>query len=237
VLANLAVNARDAMPAGGRLSIEVSATDTHAHLAVRDTGEGMDEATAERIFEPFFTTKGNAGTGLGLATVHGVVTQSGGTIEVESRRGAGTAFTISLPLSERALTPALPLVPAAPDGAETVLLVDDEPEVRDVVAEMLTRRGYAVVAASDGHEAVHAAADAERTVDLVLSDLVMRGLTGRETAERIRTLHPEAKVLYMSGYSDDRDAVAGAVQPGTGFIQKPFSGDDLARQVRALLDA
>jgi PAS domain S-box-containing protein len=237
VLANLAVNARDAMPAGGRLSIDVSATGTHARLAVRDTGEGMDEATAERIFEPFFTTKGEAGTGLGLATVHGVVTQSGGTIEVESRPGAGTAFTIALPLSERALTPALPFVPAAPDGAETVLLVDDEREVRDVVAEMLTRRGYAVVAACDGQEAVHVAADAERTVDLVLSDLVMRGLTGRETAERIRTLHPEAKVLYMSGYSDDQDAVASAVQPGTGFIQKPFSGDDLARQVRELLDA
>jgi PAS domain S-box-containing protein len=237
VLANLAVNARDAMPHGGRLSIEVSATATDARLTVSDTGQGMDAATVDRIFEPFFTTKGTAGTGLGLATVHGVVTQSGGRIEVESRPGEGTSFTITLPLSERPLTPAALLTPAAPDGAETVLLVEDEPGVRDVVAEMLTERGYAVVAAADGQEALHVAADAERTVDLVLSDLVMRGLTGRETADRIRTLHPEAKVLYMSGYTDDSAIVAGGLQPGTGFIQKPFSGDDLARRVRELLDA
>jgi CheY-like chemotaxis protein len=234
---NLAVNARDAMPRGGRLSIEVSATATDAHLTVSDTGQGMDAATVDRIFEPFFTTKGKAGTGLGLATVHGVVTQSGGRIEVDSLPGSGTSFTIELPLSDRPLTPVALRSPAAADGAETVLLVEDEQDVRDVVAEMLTERGYAVVAAADGQEALHVAADAERTVDLVLSDLVMRGLTGRETADRIRTLHPGAKVLYMSGYTDDSSIVAGGLQPGTGFIQKPFSGDDLARRVRELLDA
>jgi PAS domain S-box-containing protein len=232
VLANLAVNARDAMPAGGRLRIEVAADVGFAVLTVADTGQGMDAETLERIFEPFFTTKGKGGTGLGLATVHGVVTQSGGRIEVESRPGAGTTFTITLPLSARALTPAAPCCEEARPGAETVLIVEDEQGVRDVVAEMLTERGYAVVAARDGEEAVHAAADVEQTVDLVLSDIVLRGPTGRETADRIRTLHPRAKVLYMSGYPDDA-----AEEPGTAFIQKPFSGDDLARRVRELLDA
>jgi CheY-like chemotaxis protein len=169
--------------------------------------------------------------------VHGVVTQSGGRIEVASTPGAGTTFTITLPLSDRDLTPAAPRTPVAANGAETVLLVEDEPDVRDVVAEMLTARGYAVMAAGDGQEAVHAAADAQHTVDLVLSDLVMRGLTGRETVDRVRTLHPEAKVLFMSGYTDDAEIVERGVDPGTSFIQKPFSGDDLARRVRELLDA
>ncbi len=249
VLANLAVNARDAMPRGGRLVLEVSsvalgdeaATDLppgrYAVLAVSDTGCGMDAETAAQIFEPFFTTKSD-GTGLGLATVHGIVQQSGGSIWVSSEPGAGTTFRVHLPLVEqRAIAPPR-AVPAScgESGGETILLVEDDRQVRRVVAEMLGDRGYSVLEASSGEEALRLADPQNGRVDLLLSDLVMPGMGGREIAERFKKLHPAAPVLYMSGYTDDAVVRRGVLDRSAAFIEKPFGSDDLARRVRQLLD-
>jgi two-component system cell cycle sensor histidine kinase/response regulator CckA len=227
VLANLAVNARDAMPDGGRLAIEVTTSSParDAVLVVGDDGLGMDAETARRIFEPFFTTKGDHGTGLGLATVHGIITQSGGRISVESRPGRGTTFKICLPLATG----------LACRGAETILLVEDDPNVRSVAATMLEERGYTVLPTENGDAAVALAADSRTgPISLLLSDLIMRGASGRQAAERVRKLQPGVKVLFMSAYTGEILRVADF--PGAGFIQKPFTGDELARHVRGLLD-
>jgi len=239
VVANLAVNARDAMPDGGHLELEVAlATDRRrALLIVRDDGAGMDAATRAKVFEPFFTTKGADGTGLGLSMVHGIVSQSGGEIEVDSEPGQGTTFTISLPLAEGEALPAPIASAEVSGGAETILLVEDDPVVMTVVAAMLEQHGYRLVTAGSGEEALATAAAAPDTVDLLLTDLILPGLNGRETAAAILEHQPLAKVLYMSGYTDDAVIRVGRFGPGISFIQKPFTGDELGRYVRGLLDA
>jgi PAS domain S-box-containing protein len=239
VVANLAVNATDAMPDGGHLFIEVSqdAGRRQALLVVRDDGAGMDERTAAQVFEPFFTTKGSDGTGLGLSTVHGIVTQSGGRIAVDSRPGKGSTFTISLPLTD--VVGPCPKAVAAPsaNGGETILLAEDNAMVARAVTQMLTQHGYRLITVESGEEAIELARSTPGTIDLLLTDLVMRGLNGRQTAEVVLQHQPQAKVLYMSGYTEDVVIRVGNFEPGTAFIQKPFSGDELAQRVRELIDA
>jgi two-component system cell cycle sensor histidine kinase/response regulator CckA len=242
VIMNLAVNASDAMPSGGRLTIEagVDIARHRAVLTVTDEGVGMDAETAAQIYEPFFTTKGDLGTGLGLSTVHGIVVQSGGQIDVESTPGQGTTFTITLPLGEGALAgaPAAPAQVQQARGGEQILFVDDEPTVRDVVSSMLTGRGYRVSVAADGAEAVaFSQSTAPGTLDIVVTDLAMTGLNGRQTAAAIRVHQPDAKTLYVSGYTEDEAIRAGGYEAGVGFLQKPFSTDELDAKIRTLLDA
>jgi PAS domain S-box-containing protein len=236
VIANLAVNAGHAMAEGGRLAIEVVSDRTgHAVLSVTDTGCGMDDQTAARIFEPFFTTKGENGTGLGLATVHGIVSQSGGRISVASEPGNGTTFRVFLPLAEGVPAPAAVLLQKAAGGAESILVIEDEPMVRTIVTAMLEDRGYNVVAVDGSEAAIATVSASTASFDLVLSDLVMPGLNGRQTVGCLRELGCDAKVLYMSGYADEV-LLGGPLDPATALLQKPFDGDALARQVRATLD-
>ena len=239
VIANLTVNASDAMPDGGTLTIEIgpSLDGQTLLLSVRDTGTGMDAATASQMFEPFFTTKGAGGTGLGLSMVHGIVNQSGGSIAVESTPGEGTTLLIELPLADAEELPEQTSSAPAEGGAETILLVEDDPLVQKVVALMLERHGYRIVAAASGEEAVSLAHADPNSIDLILTDLVMPGMNGRETAKALRDDQPQAKVLYMSGYTEDVVIRVGHFEPGTAFIPKPFSGEDLAHRVRELLDA
>ena len=244
VIVNLAVNARDAMPNGGRLTLEVGTAERagelppgrFALLTVSDTGCGMDPELTTQIFEPFFTTK-SEGTGLGLATVHGIVKQSGGSIYVYSELGQGTTFKIYFPLSEQTRTAPLqrPPAPAGTPNGETILLVEDDPQVRTIVTRMLEGNGYRVIAAADGEEALQQAGLGGR-IDLLLSDVVMPGLGGRQVAERLREVQPQAAVLHMSGYTDDTVIRQGVLEHGAAFIEKPFSAEDLDRRVRELLD-
>ncbi|MDX6489740.1 MAG: two-component system, cell cycle sensor histidine kinase and response regulator CckA, partial [Gaiellaceae bacterium] len=251
VLANLAVNARDAMPGGGRLMIRVGLADVDAAqasdgaaersgvLSVTDTGSGMDPETVEQMFDPFFTTK-DEGTGLGLATVHGIVTQSGGSIWVHTEPGQGTTFKVYLPLAHGAATekPLLPHGPAPPAGGlgETILLVEDDPQVRAVVGKMLESLDYRVLPAGDGEDALALADAFDGPIDLLVSDLVMPGLGGRQVAERLRESSPDTAVLYMSGYSDEAVVRRGVVDSNASFLQKPFATMDLARRVREMLE-
>jgi PAS domain S-box-containing protein len=235
VVTNLVVNAGDAMPDGGRLEIDVSIDGDHAVLKVRDDGVGMDEETLARAFDPFFTTKGEDGTGLGLATVHGIVSQSGGRIDVHSEPGRGTTFAVSFPLSTGVPAPVPSVLSHPAGGTETILVVEDNDIVRSIVTAMLEGRGYAVISAANGAEAIAAAAAAP-SIDLVLTDLVLPGMGGREASERVQALHPGVRVLYMSGYSDDAVFRSGGRAPGTGFIQKPFDGEALGHGVRDALE-
>jgi CheY-like chemotaxis protein len=258
VLVNLAVNARDAMPRGGKLSITARngpaggsprrgcarrfAARDHVLLSVADTGTGMDEATLARVFEPFFTTRPEGqGTGLGMSTVYGIVRQSDGEICVESSPGRGTAVHVSLPRCDPAEGDERPAAePAAVVvvGGETILLVEDEPGVRAVVSRLLRRSGYSLLEAASGEEAVELM-DGDRLagVDLVITDVVMPGLTGPELAARLRLARPRLKILYMSGYTDAALQSHGALAPGVDLIEKPFSLEVLAARVRLLLDA
>jgi len=254
VILNLAVNARDAMPDGGVLEIAVApvgldeaaaaaatppvSAGPYIRLSVRDTGTGMDEATRLRIFEPFFTTKAvGKGTGLGLATVYGIVAQSGGAIGVRSVVGAGTTFTVDLPRAE----PARPEAKAAPAperrGGETILLVEDEEFLRDLARRMLELKGYRVIPAADGAEALAAMARSGVSVDLLLTDVVMPGMSGRDLAERILETHPDLKVIYSSGYTEDVIVRKGLGDQRAHFLRKPFTIDDLAGKVREVLDS
>jgi two-component system, cell cycle sensor histidine kinase and response regulator CckA len=249
VILNLVVNAQDAMPDGGRVTIEVDEVDVAADhtldlepgrfalLSVSDTGPGIDPGATSHIFEPFFTTKAD-GTGLGLATVHGIVTQSGGTIWVYSEPGAGATFKVYLPLS--AVAAAEPAVTATPvsrhGGGEHVLVVEDDRQVRAIVKQMLVQRGFVVTAAEGPEGALAAALEASATFDVILSDLVMPEMGGRELVAQLRIHHPDAAVLYMSGYSDDAVRRRGVLDPGTAFIEKPFSSDALVNRLRALID-
>jgi PAS domain S-box-containing protein len=253
VVLNLVVNARDAMPGGGRITIETANADIgeddpaiepgrYVSLTVRDTGEGIDEQTIGRIFEPFFTTKESGkGTGLGLATVYGIVKQSGGYVVVDSELGHGTAFSIFLPRvhEARVALPAHePLAVQEPDpepeATETVLLVEDEDVVRRLVKQVLEQSGYAVLEARDGAQALELGRD--RPVDLLLTDMVMPKLGGVEVAAALRKVRPELKVLYMSGYAEGALA-PGALGPATTLLEKPFSFATLTEKVRGLLDA
>ena len=254
VVMNLAVNARDAMPEGGQLTIEpanVEMDDAYLQehalakrgryvlLAVTDTGVGMDERTKAHMFEPFFTTKeAGKGTGLGLATVYGIVKQSGGFIWVYSEAGRGTTFKIYLPRVDASAEPANAAVHTGSlRGTETILVVDDAPAVRTAVRAVLERHGYVVVEAPSGEGAVHLAAKHRGKLDLLITDVVMPGMSGQDVARSLSTQQPGLRVLYMSGYTDDTIVRHGVLEPGIRFIQKPFAPDVLARKVREALDA
>jgi two-component system, cell cycle sensor histidine kinase and response regulator CckA len=255
VIVNLVVNARDAMPEGGRLTIETAdveidaayasrhfsvAAGPYVMLAVTDTGSGMDEPTRSRVFEPFFTTKGpGKGTGLGLATVYGIVKQSGGDIQLYSEVGHGTSFKIYLPRVAEQVIDALdarPAITAMPRGEETVLLVEDEPEVRDLAHEILEGSGYTVLQACDPQEAVLMAERHAGPIRLLLTDVIMPRQSGRALAERLRPQRPEMHVLYMSGYTNEAIVRHGVLEPDTMFIQKPFTPAALGQKVREALD-
>jgi PAS domain S-box-containing protein len=253
VIINLALNARDAMPGGGTLTIETANVrvrdgipdgslgllpGAYVKLIVSDTGTGMDEVTKAHIFEPFFTTKHQGeGTGLGLATVYGIVQQSGGSIAVSSAPGQGSTFTIYLPQAEQGAEPQQPAEPAeASGGSEVILLVEDEPSVRRLTANLLRGYGYAVLEVSRGQEALDLARVAPRPVDLLLTDVVMPGLSGPELAEQLKAQSAGLRVLYMSGYSDLGSRHGYALE-GAPLLQKPFTPEGLARRVREVLDA
>ncbi len=253
VIMNLVVNARDAMPDGGRLTVEVANAEldeafvrTHAGaragsyvtLAVTDTGVGMDAATQAHVFEPFFTTKGLAkGTGLGLATTYGIVKQHGGYIDIESEVGRGTTFRIYLPRVEEAASASGSAAPSETPAraSETILLVEDEDAVRELAKEILEAGGYAVIDSGDPVEALDIGRRSERHIDLLLTDVVMPSMNGRQLADRLTSGHPEIKVLYMSGYTDDAVGRYGVLDPDVSLIGKPFSPDALMRRVREAL--
>jgi two-component system, cell cycle sensor histidine kinase and response regulator CckA len=247
------VNARDAMPTGGKLTIKtenvvLNAAHAREHLgmtpgsyvmlAITDTGVGMDEATQAHIFEPFFTTKEvGKGTGLGLSTVFGIVRQCEGSILVNSKVGAGATFTVFLPLVE---DPADESVDAAqPDtlrGTETILLVEDEEQIRIVARVILRKQGYQVLEARNGDEALALCESHEGAIDLLLTDVVMPGLSGPELARQVVLARDGIKVLFMSGYTDDALIRHGAFHTGIAYMQKPITPDGLIRKVRTVLD-
>ncbi|HMJ24892.1 MAG TPA: response regulator, partial [Pyrinomonadaceae bacterium] len=251
---NLVVNARDAMPTGGRLTIETTNCEIDAEyaskhvgvhpgkyviLAVSDTGTGMDSETKTRIFEPFFTTKElGKGTGLGLSTVYGIVKQSGGNIWVYSEPGHGTAFKVYLPQIEGPIEPERqPTISgAAPGGSETILIVEDEEVVRGLTRKILEGSGYRVLDASGGEEAVRLCHEHVEPIDLLLTDVVMPRTSGREVADQLIALRPEIRVLFMSGYTDEAIVHHGILDSNVEFIQKPFSPNTLAKKVREVLD-
>jgi two-component system, cell cycle sensor histidine kinase and response regulator CckA len=270
VILNLAVNSRDAMPHGGKLTIETSDVELaeddsgnlegappgkYVRLTVSDTGDGMDTETRAHMFEPFFTTKApGKGTGLGLATVYGVVKQSDGWIWVDSERGCGTTFKIHLPRVEESqveeceaeesqaqaqlatLLKTTPDPAAARKGTETVLVVEDQDGIRDIVGESLRRNGYKVIVAADGDEALKMASTYTDPIHLLVTDLVMPNMGGRELAQRLTQLRPQMKVLYMSGYSEHAALNTEVIELPADVLQKPFSLDSLARNVRRVLD-
>jgi signal transduction histidine kinase/CheY-like chemotaxis protein len=254
VLMNLTINARDAMPQGGQLSIETANVlldrpaseelpdllpGRYVRLSVRDTGVGMDAETRSHLFEPFFTTKEpGRGTGLGLATVYGIVQQSGGHITVDSQPGQGATFTIYLPQIEQAVES---LESATSDvrptcGQETILLAEDEAEVRELAAEILQQAGYTVLQAEHGPAALRVSLRHEAPIQLLLTDVVMPGMNGRDLANRLRQVRPGLQILYMSGYTDEVLGRHGIVDPNIAFLQKPFTADVLLQAVRGALE-
>jgi two-component system, cell cycle sensor histidine kinase and response regulator CckA len=249
VLLNLAVNARDAMPGGGVLSFETRNVElqengqapggSYVQLTVTDTGEGMTADVRPQIFDPFFTTKpAGQGTGLGLATVYGIVEQSGGHITVYSEPGLGTSFKIFLPASRERVAEVESVDEPAPErsATETVLLVEDEAVVRRLVREILERDGYNVLEAADAEQAIAASEEAS-DIDLLLTDVVMPRMSGPEVAKSVSSSRDGLKVLYMSGYSDAAVVQRGLLEPGTAFIQKPFRAQELTEKIRTLLEA
>jgi two-component system cell cycle sensor histidine kinase/response regulator CckA len=251
---NLVVNARDATPNGGRLTIETCNVELDASyardhasvrpgryvmLAVSDTGIGMDPETQAHIFEPFYTTKGGGrGTGLGLSTVYGIVKQSGGYIWVYSEPGKGTTFKVYLPRVEDAVTPVSVATeqPADRRGTETVLLVEDEEAVRELTHTILAEEGYSVLVAKNAEHAEQLAANGSNEIHLLLTDVVMPGVSGRDLAHRITTRNPRTRVLFMSGYTDNVIAHGGVLESGVAFLQKPFTPRGLRQKVREVLD-
>jgi PAS domain S-box-containing protein len=254
VIMNLAVNAKDAMPDGGKLTIETANAELdeayarvhvavtpgrHVMLSFSDTGVGMTPEVRERVFEPFFTTKERVkGTGLGLSTVYGIVKQSGGNIWVYSEPGKGTTFKIYLPRVDEPLEEVVERVAGGElhRGDETILVVEDNDEVREVTVRILSRQGYRVLEASQGLDAFLISAEHDGPIHLLLTDVVMPKMSGRELAETLMSIRPRIKVLYMSGYTDNAIVHHGVLETGMDFIQKPFAVDVLARKVREVLD-
>ena len=254
VIVNLTVNAAHAMPDGGKLTIETSNVvldegyvadhldaepGEHVLVAVSDTGVGMSPEVQAHIFEPFFTTKERGeGTGLGLATVYGGVKQNGGHIRVHSQEGHGTTFKIYLPRAEESgeLSPRGEGTRAMPAGGETILLVEDNPDVRDLARQVLENQGYTLLEAGDGPQALDVAASHAGPIHLLLTDVIMPGMSGSTLSERLVQSRPDVRVLYMSGYADDAIRHYGVLETGSAFLQKPFDSIDLAREVRAVLD-
>jgi PAS domain S-box-containing protein len=256
VIMNLVINARDAMPRGGKLTVETANVDldesyfrkhgiqdekpgAYVMLAVSDTGIGMDKETQAHIFEPFFTTKGvGKGTGLGLSTVYGIVKQNNGFIWVYSEPGQGSAFKVYLPKAKGyAASEKKEQHPeTAPGGSETVLIVEDDNPLRKLLQRILQQHGYSVLEAENGEDALRVSEAYAGSVDLLITDVVMPGMGGRETAERLQSIYPSMKVLYTSGYTDNAIVHHGVLATGLNFLQKPFSLEDLARKAREILD-
>jgi PAS domain S-box-containing protein len=257
VIMNLAVNARDAMPSGGKLTIETSNVSideesarlhpslkpgNYVMLAISDTGAGMDSETQTHIFEPFFTTKGIKGTGLGLSTVYGIVKQSGGSIWVYSEEGKGTTFKIYLPRITETVESATQVAAdkesaSAEPETETILLVEDEANLRYLARQFLEKQGYRVIEAADGAVALQIAVAHEAVIHLLLTDVIMPGMNGRELAQRILEIRPNVKVLYMSGYTENVIGRNGTLDAGVRLLQKPFTLRDLKSKVREVLDS
>jgi signal transduction histidine kinase len=254
VLVNLAVNSRDAMPRGGKIVIETSNTHLdesyaaghpevvpgdHVCLSVSDNGGGMSEEVRQRIFEPFFTTKEQrTGSGLGLAAVYGVIRQSGGHVQVYSEPGVGTTFRIYFPAADGDASCLVrpSRMAEVPHGTETILLAEDDDSVRAVIVEHLGDLGYTVIETRDGRQAIEAARRVAQ-VDLLLTDVIMPGMSGRELAAQLAADRPGLRVLYVSGYTDEAIVQHGILEPGTEFLQKPFSPGALGCRVRQILDA
>jgi len=253
ILVNLSVNARDAMPEGGKLLIEtqnafLDKTYTlhhpyvipgpHVMLTVTDTGHGMTTEVKRHIFEPFFTTKPKGrGAGLGLATIYGIVKQAKGSVEVYSEENVGTIFKIYLPRVDEAPEKIAKDVTRQelPTGTETILLVEDEPIVRDLAIKLLKRLGYHVLHAENGGEALLLAEKYTETIHLLLTDVIMPGMNGRQLSERVKLIHPEMKVLFTSGYTENVIVHHGMVEQGIQFIGKPYSPIALAKKIREIL--
>jgi CheY-like chemotaxis protein len=258
VIMNLAINARDAMPDGGTLTIRTRnetlgrgdaawavRPGRYAMLSVSDTGYGMDAATQARAFEPFFTTKPQGqGTGLGLAMVYGIVKQSGGHVWVESKPGEGTTFTVFLPqpqqLEGAVVGPGLRASenphPAHAGGGETILVVDDEEAVRSSARRALERAGYDVISATDGSDALRLFTEHDGGIHMVITDVVMPGLGGRELVGRLKIMKPNIPVLFVSGYTEEGVRRQGVLEPGAAYLEKPFTPEQLLRKVREVLD-
>ena len=240
ILMNLAANARDAMPHGGRLTLQTSNAEAGmaVMLTVTDTGVGMTEETRQQIFEPFFTTKRKGrGTGLGLSTVYGIVEQSGGRIEVESEPGKGTAFRVYLPRLTGQRPAAEVGKPAATPvrGSETILVVEDQEDIRTLMGQVLESHGFEVLIAANGEEAIRKSAEHSGKIDLLLTDVIMPGLTGKQVADQLKATRPEMKVLYTSGYSGEVIANRGVLDAGVDYLPKPFTPATLTSKVRSVL--
>jgi two-component system cell cycle sensor histidine kinase/response regulator CckA len=247
------VNARDAMPSGGCLSIETAdllldaeqartlgvPAGPYVMLAMTDTGTGMDEETKARVFEPFFTTKAkDKGTGLGLSTTYGIVQQSGGAIVVESAPGKGATFRIFFPRTDRAADthPVAPKELGSLRGDETILLVEDDDQVRAIVRSVLRRAGYTVLDARNGSDAMLLCEQQKGPIHLLLTDIVMPLMSGKQLAERMVGMRPETRILYMSGYADNTIIEHGVVEPSAAFLSKPIVPESLLRKLRQVLD-
>jgi CheY-like chemotaxis protein len=250
---NLAVNARDAMPKGGRLTIETANVELDEHyakthrivkpgayvvLTVTDTGTGMTPEVQARLFEPFFTTKEvGKGTGLGMATVYGIVTRSGGSVGVYSEIGKGTSFKVYFPRAEYAdmVMEATPAVAPARVGTQTVLVVEDEDGLRELARRLLLRQGYTVLVAANADEALRLFG-ANEAIDVLLTDVVMPGASGPELTRQLIEQRPALKVIYMSGYTEDAIVQHGVLKPGIAFLNKPFTSQTLGQKIREVLE-
>ena len=252
VVLNLLINAADAMPRGGNLFLKTTnvthnemegksynpKSGRYVLLSVRDTGTGMDEATMARIFEPFYTTKGLVkGTGLGLASVYGIIKGHGGYIDVQSEKGRGTTFEIFMPASEKKLFQEKAYAKGVSTGHETVLLVDDEMMIVDVGAQLMKRLGYQILTANSGKEAVKIYGDLQNQIDMVILDMVMPDMSGGETFDKLKSINPNVKVLLASGYDVDGQAKEILERGCSGFIQKPFDVEELSHKLREILEA
>jgi two-component system cell cycle sensor histidine kinase/response regulator CckA len=253
IVLNLAVNARDAMPGGGTLTIETANVDLDEHyakthlavkpgphvaLTVSDTGTGMTPQVRARLFEPFFTTKDvGRGTGLGLATVHGIVMRSGGSVNVYSEVGKGTSFKVYFPRADagETLVDAPPPVARPRARAQTVLVVEDAEELRELTSRLLRRQGYTVLLAANADEALQLF-ERNPSIDVILTDVVMPGASGPELTRRLVERRPELKVIYMSGYTEEAIVQHGVLKPGIAFLHKPFTSEALGRKLRETLD-